>query len=73
MLSHKLQTKICKSGYLELKNLPFEKGAQIEITISKINKKRNLKKLVNNDHVWSEEDINAVKAGRAIINQWKIS
>ena len=73
MLSHKLQAKICKSGYLELMNLPFKKGAQLEIIISKMEKKKNLKKLVCNDHIWSEEDIKAVKAGRTIINQWKIS
>jgi len=73
MLSHKLQAKICKSGYLELMNLPFKKGAQIEVTISKMKKKKNLKKLVCNDHVWTEENIKAVEAGRTIINQWKIS
>jgi hypothetical protein len=54
-------------------NLPFKKGAQLEIIISKMKKKKNLKKLVCNDHIWSEEDIKAVKAGRTIINQWKIS
>jgi hypothetical protein len=73
MLSHKLKTKISKNGYLELKDLPFEKGSQLEITISRIEKKKNLNKLISNDHVWSEEDINAIKAGRAIINQWQIS
>ena len=73
MLSHKLQTKICKSGYLELMNLPFTVGTQIEITISKKKKKKNFKLLIGNDHVWTEEDIKAVEAGREIINQWKIS
>jgi len=73
MLSHKLKAKICKSGYLELMNLPFKKGMQLEVTISKIKKKKNLKKLIYNDHVWTEEDIKVVEAGRTIINQWKIS
>ncbi|MFH0729353.1 MAG: hypothetical protein V2B19_23800 [Pseudomonadota bacterium] len=73
MLSHKLQTKICKTGYLELVNLPFSVGTQIEVTISKRQKKKDLKRLIGNDHVWSEEDIKAVEAGRDIINLWKIS
>ena len=29
--------------------------------------------LVANDHVWTDEDIKAVKRGRSIINQWKVS
>ncbi len=73
MLSHKLQAKIYKSGYLELMNLPFKKGEQLEVTISKMKKKKNLKKLLRNDHAWTEEDIKLVKAGTKIINQWKIS
>ena len=73
MLFHKLQTKICKSGYLELMNLPFTVGTQIEVTISRKKKKKNLKRLIGNDHIWAEEDIKAVEAGREIINQWKIS
>ena len=73
MLSHKLQAEICKNGYLELMNLPFTAGTQIEITISRKKKKKNFKHLIDNDHVWTEEDINAVEAGREIINQWKIS
>ena len=73
MLSYKLQTKICKSGYLELMNLPFTVGTQIEITISKKKKEKNFNLLIGNDHVWTEEDIKAVEAGREIINQWKIS
>ncbi|WP_156915897.1 hypothetical protein [Desulfatirhabdium butyrativorans] len=74
MLSHKLQTKISKSGYLELINLPFTAGTQIEVTIStKKKKKKDFKRLIGNDHVWSEEDIRAVEAGREIMNQWKIS
>jgi len=73
MLTHKLQTKIHKKGYLELRNLPFVKGTQIEIVISKKKRKKNLQKLLCNEHVWTEEDIKAVKRGSEIINQWKIS
>jgi len=35
MLTHKIQTKIHKRGYLELRNLPFKEGTAIEVTISK--------------------------------------
>ena len=73
MLAHKLQTKIYKSGYLELRDLPFKEGTQIEIIISKKKRKKNLQKLICNNHVWTEEDIKAVERGREIINQWKIS
>ena len=73
MLTHKLQTKTHKKGYLELRNLPFVKGTQIEIVISKKKRKKNLQNLICNDHVWTEEDIKAVERGREIINQWKIS
>ena len=73
MLAHKLQTKIHKRGYLELRNLPFMEGTRIEIVISKKKRKKNLQKLICNDHVWTEEDIKAVERGREIINQWKIS
>ena len=54
-------------------NLPFTVGTQIEVTISPKKKKKNFKRLIDNDHVWTEEDIKAVEAGREIINQWKIS
>ena len=73
MLTHKLQTKIHKRGCLELNNLPFMEGTQIEIIISKKKRKKNLQKLICNDHVWTEEDVKAVERGREIINQWKIS
>ena len=73
MLAHKLQTTIYKRGYLELKHLPFKEGTQIEIIISKKKRKKNLQKLICNDHVWTEEDIKAVEHGREIINQWKMS
>ena len=73
MLTHKIQTEIYKSGYLELRNLPFVEGTQIEIVISKKKKTKNLQKLIFNDHVWTEEDIKAIEGGRKIINQWKIS
>ena len=48
-------------------------GTQIEIIISKKKRKKNLQKLICNDHVWTEEDIKTVERGRGIINQWKIS
>jgi hypothetical protein len=73
MQSHKLRTKIYKSGYLELMNLPFSEGTKIEVTLTKRKKKKDLKRLIGNDHVWSEDDIKNVEAGREIINQWKIS
>ena len=57
MLAHKLHAKIHKRGYLELRNLPFKEGTQIEIIISKKERKKNLHKLICNDHVWAEEDI----------------
>ena len=47
MLSHKLQAEICKNGYLELMNLPFKAGTQIEITISRKKKKKNFKRLID--------------------------
>ncbi len=73
MITHKLHARIKKKGYLELKNLPFNTGTKIEVVISKKDRLKNLRKLICNDHVWSEEDIKAVKRGREIINQWKIS
>jgi hypothetical protein len=73
MLSHKVQMKISKSGYLELLDLPYPVGTQVEVTILKKRKKKNFEQLIGNDHVWTDEDIKAVKAGREIINQWKIS
>ena len=73
METHVFQTKIRKRGYLELKNLPFKEGTVIEISISKKERKKNLQNLINNDHVWTDDDIIAVERGRTIINQWKIS
>lgn len=73
MLAHKYDVKIYKKGYLELKNLPFNKGDEIEVVILKKKRAKNLKKLIANDHVWSSEDIKAIEKGREIINQWKIS
>ncbi|MDM8536326.1 hypothetical protein QUF70_06200 [Desulfobacterales bacterium HSG17] len=72
MISHTMHTIIGKSGYLEIKNLPFEEGTRIKVTISNKEKQKNLDKLINNTHVWTEEDIKAVEKGREIINQWKI-
>jgi hypothetical protein len=36
-------------------------------------KKEDLERLINNDHVWTADDIKAVLRGRDLINQWKIS
>ena len=74
METHVFQTKIRKRGYLELKNLPFEEGTTIEISISKKERlkkerKKNLQNLINNNHVWTDEDIIAIERGRIIINQ----
>ena len=55
MLSHKVQAKISKKGYLELKNLPFTAGTQVEITISKKKENKVFEQLIANDHVWAEE------------------
>ena len=73
METHLCQTTILKRGYLELKNLPFEKGTAVKIAISKRQEGRNLQGLIANDHVWTDEDIMAVESGRDIINQWKVS
>jgi len=73
METHVYETTIRKRGHLELKNLPFEEGAVIRIAISAKAGKANLERLINNDHVWSDDDIKAVQRGRDIINQWKIS
>lgn len=73
MLSHKVETMINKTGCLELKNLPFTAGTQVEVIISPKKEKQNFDHLIANDHFWAEEDIKAVEAGREIINQWKIS
>jgi len=73
METHIIKTRIRKRGYLELKNLPFKEGTAIEISISKKEKEKNLDALIKNDHIWTEDDIQAIKRGRSIINQWKIS
>lgn len=73
MENHVYETIIRKKGFLELKNLPFEEGDQIRIVISPKTKKAKLDALVNNVHVWSENDIKSVRKGREIINKWKIS
>ena len=73
METHVFQTKIRKRGYLELKNLPFKEGTPIEISISKKERKKDLRNLISNNHVWSDNDIKAIEHGREIINQWKIS
>ncbi|MCP4344048.1 MAG: hypothetical protein GY795_00800 [Desulfobacterales bacterium] len=73
MIPHRLQTKMGKDGHLVIKNLPIREGTQIEITIYEKEKERRLQRLIQNDHVWSEEDIQSVEQGREIINQWKIS
>jgi hypothetical protein len=73
METHVYETMIRKKGYLELKNLPFEEGSIIRISIASKGKTKNLESLIKNDHVWSDDDIRAVQKGRDIINQWKIS
>ena len=73
METHVFQTKIQKRGYLELKNLPFDEGTAVKVAISKRGKGRNLQGLIDNDHVWTDDDIKAVESGRNIINQWKVS
>ena len=73
METHVFHTRIRKRGYLELKNLPFKEGTAIEIAVSKKEKRRNLQNLIENDHVWTDDDIRAIEHGREIINQWKIS
>ncbi len=73
METHLIQTTIRKQGYLELKNLPFEEGTLVKISISKRKKRRNLQDLMANDHVWTDEDIESVESGRDIINQWNVS
>ncbi len=72
MITHKLQTTIGKRGYLEIKDLPFKEGTRIEVVISKKESKRKLDALIQNSHVWTEEDVKYVERGREIINQWKI-
>ncbi len=73
MLACKIRTEIQINGYLELKDLPFREGTQIEIVISEKKPTESLKRLIGNDHVWSAEDIQRVASGREILNQWKIS
>ena len=53
--------------------MPFKEGTAILISISKKERKKNLQNLINNDHVWTDDDIIAIERGRALINQWKIS
>lgn len=73
MIAYKLRIKIHKKGYLELKNLPFSEGDEVEVIILKKQRMKSLETLAANDHVWSTEDIRSVEEGREIINQWKIS
>jgi hypothetical protein len=73
MTVYKIDTQILKKGHLELNNLPLNIGDKIEVRISKKKIEKDLDRLIFNDHVWSEEDIEAVNEGRRIINQWKIS
>jgi hypothetical protein len=73
METHVYETIVKKRGSIELKDLPFEVGDEIRIVISAKVKRKKLDALINNDHVWSEDDIKEVLNGRDIINQWKIS
>jgi hypothetical protein len=70
MIPHKIHTKIGKGGCLEIRNLPFGEGTRIEVIISENQKKSGLKRLIRNNHIWTEENINATEQGREIINQW---
>ncbi len=72
MITHKVQTKMGKSGYLEIRNLPFREGAIVDIFISPKEKNKKIDRLIQNSHVWTEEDIKSVEKGREIINKWKI-
>lgn len=67
--AHKISATIGKDGNLVLKNLPFDEGTRIDIFISTPDAKTGIERLIENDHVWSEEDIEAVQRGREIINQ----
>lgn len=71
--AHKISTAIGKDGNLVLKNLPFQEGTRIDILISTPDAKTGIERLIENDHVWTQEDIEAVQRGREIINQWKLS
>ena len=73
METHILETVIQKKGYLVLRNLPFDEGTPVEIAISKRETQKNLQKLIDNDHIWTSEDIRAVESGRDIINKWQTS
>jgi hypothetical protein len=63
METHVLETTVGKDGYLELNNLPFHEGAVVRIAISTKGKKENLERLINNDHVWTADDIKDVQSG----------
>ena len=63
METHVLESTVRKHGYLELKNLPFQEGAVVRIAISTKGEKENLERLINNDHVWTADDIEAVQGG----------
>ena len=63
METHVIKTKIRKRGYLELKNLPFKEGTSIEVSISRKGRKKNLENLINNNHVWTDDDIQAIEHG----------
>lgn len=73
MIAYTLHAKISKRGYLNLRNLPLDKGDEVDIIILKKKKIKDIESLITNDHVWSPEDIKAVEKGREIVNQWKIS
>ncbi|MCP4104498.1 MAG: hypothetical protein GY749_03020 [Desulfobacteraceae bacterium] len=60
MIPHRLHTKIGKDGDLVIKNLPFKEGTHIEVVISEKRNERRLQRLIQNEHVWSEEDIKAL-------------
>ncbi len=73
MAPRKYEATVGKNGHLQIEHLPFEEGTRIELIIFEKSRDGNLRRLIENDHVWSEEDVEEVRKGRDIINQWKIS
>lgn len=69
--AHKISTTIGKDGNFVLENLPFQEGTRIDILISTPDAKTGIERLIENDHVWSEEDIEEVHCGRGIIDQFR--
>jgi hypothetical protein len=61
-------------SWLEKINKMPDKLLKITVEVqSTDDKKEKIHKLISNNHVWSEDDIQAVEQGKEIINKWKIS